>query len=96
MSGGILPYGYDRENGDVRVQLEEASVIRLMFQLNAAGFKDQEIATTLNDQGYQRRNGTPWTQRQVWRILHRRALYAEGVIKYSNVMSKNAGLILLP
>ena len=95
MSGGTLPYGYARDHGNTQIVPYEAEIVRLIFRFHSQGFKDQEIAIRLNARGYRRRNGTPWTQRQVWAIVHRGALYAEGVIKYGAVVSKNAGLILL-
>jgi len=95
MSGGVLSYGYARNNGGIKIIAEEAEIVRTIFALNEQGLKDQEIADTLNAKGYRRRNGKSWTQRQVWSILHRRELYAEGVVKYGSIVGKNTALILL-
>lgn len=95
MSGGTVAYGYARQHGDVQIVAEEAEVIRLIFALHAQGLRDQAIARTLNTRGSCRRNGKPWTQRAVWSIRHRRALYGEGVVKYGTIVSKNEDFILL-
>lgn len=95
MSGGNVAYGYRRQQGRIQVVPEEAEIIRHIFALHARGVKDHKIADTLNAQRYYRRNGKPWTQREVWTIVHRQALYTEGVITYGKVASKNEDLILL-
>ena len=94
MSGGNMPYGYQRDNGEVRIVPEEAAIVRLIFALHNQGLKDQQITNVLNERGYRRRNGRSWIQRQVWKILRRKALYVEGMVKYGSVVGKNQALIL--
>lgn len=95
LSGGNLPYGYARHHESIHIIAQEADIVRLIFSLAEQGANDQQVADVLNVQGYYRRNGKPWTQRQVWRIVHRKALYTEGLVRYGKVVGRNATLILL-
>lgn len=95
VSGGNLPYGYVRHHGSIQITSQEADIVRLIFSLATQGINDQQVADVLNAKGYCRRNGKPWTQRQVWRVVHRKALYAEGMVQYGKVGGRNAALILL-
>jgi DNA invertase Pin-like site-specific DNA recombinase len=95
VSGGNVAYGYARHHGSIQIVVHEAEIVRQIFTLSTQGLNEQAIATTLNTKGYQRRNGKPWTQRQVWAIVHRRALYKEGAVKYGKILGRNADLILL-
>lgn len=42
-----------------------------------------------------RRNGKPWTQRQVATILQRKTLYRDDVLRYGEVSGHNGQLVLL-
>ncbi|MDP3779312.1 MAG: recombinase family protein [bacterium] len=95
VSGGNLSYGYMRVNGKAQVDPKEAQIVRKMYALSDQGLFEQEIADTINSEGHRQRNGEPWTQRQVWKILHRRALYREGIVKYGEVVGKNPSLVIL-
>lgn len=53
------------------------------------------IARVLNGKGLGRRNGKPWTQRQVSAILQRLALYRDGVIRYGEINGQDNRLALL-
>lgn len=54
-----------------------------------------QIAKTLNERGCQRRNRESWTARQVGKIVARRALYVEGVVRYGNSRGKNVAWIVV-
>jgi len=70
-------------------------IIVNVFQLNNQGKSGWEIADFLNQKGYLRRNGRPWTQRQVCSILNRRELYQKGVIKYGEIKGGNRDLVIV-
>jgi hypothetical protein len=55
----------------------------------------QKIADHLNDNGFRRRNGSQWTQRQVWAVLKRADLYKKGITRYGEVRGKDENLIIL-
>lgn len=47
------------------------------------------------EKGLERRNGKPWTQRQVAAILGRSLFYGEGMLRYGEASGQNKGLALL-
>ncbi|MCI0563174.1 MAG: recombinase family protein [Nitrososphaera sp.] len=93
--GGNVPYGYRRNEGTFRRHEKEAEIIRLIFRLAREGNSRMGIARTLTEGGERRRNGKPWTARQVSAILGREKLYQGGIVHYGEVSGKDAGLILL-
>ncbi len=95
MAGGTLPYGYVRRGKEIKINPQEAEIVRAIFTLDSQGKGHREIAASLNEQGHRRRNGTAWTQRQVSAILGRQNLYREGIIKYGAVIGKISELIMI-
>lgn len=93
--GGNLPYGYVRSNKAIAINTKEAEIIREVYSLADQYDTGQKIADELNRRGYTRRNGKPWTQRQVCRITHRERLYLEGFLHYGEVSGKNEILAIL-
>jgi len=53
------------------------------------------IAKALSEKGLERRNGKPWTQRQVAAILARERFYKDGALRYGDVTSENKNFVLL-
>lgn len=94
IAGGTLPYGYVRNSKEIKKNPQEAEIIRLIFSFNGTK-SGQEIADYLNAWGHKRRNGTDWTQRQVWSIQNREDLYQRGIIKYGEVRAENKDLIIV-
>lgn len=93
--GGTVPYGYRRVGGMLRKNEKEAEMIRLIFTLSNDGITQVQIAEALTARGFKRRNGNPWTARQVSAILSRRQLYEQGTVRYGAASGKDVGLILL-
>ncbi len=92
--GGNIPYGYRRERKTLVLNELEAVVVRTILEASRGGSVVPEIVELLNRQGYKRRNGTPWTRRQVQAILSRRELYVEGKFRYGKVEGMNEQFIL--
>ena len=63
--GGNVPYGYRREKKTLVPDDVEALVVRTILEAGQRGSLVAEIANLLNSQGLERRNGKPWTGRQV-------------------------------
>lgn len=82
LPGGTLPYGYRRRHRYVTIDAQEAAIVRRIYALRQEGASGQAIADSLNSECARRRNGTPWTQRQVARILARGDLYRHGAVRY--------------
>lgn len=93
--GGTLPYGYMRNSKEIKKNPQEVEIVRLIFDSASDGKSGWEIAGYLNESGFLRRNGSPWTQRQVWAILSRENLYKKGIIRYGAVTGENQDLIIL-
>lgn len=94
IAGGTLPYGYARQGRKIKQNSQEVEIVRLIFQLKAQYKSGQQIADRLNENGYRRRNNSPWTQRQVSAILNRANLYQKGMIRYGETRGKNEALII--
>jgi len=93
--GGTVPYGYRRNGKKLAVEPNEAEAVRMIFELAGSGKAGQQIAARLNASGFTRRNGKPWTRRQVNAVLARRDLYRDGVIRYGEVGARRPELALL-
>jgi site-specific DNA recombinase len=92
--GGNLPYGYFRENKTVKMKDGEVEIVKQIYALYKKAHTEQDIANELNKQGYTRRNGKSWTQRQVCRILHRERLYYKGSLRYGEILGVNDSLAI--
>lgn len=86
--GGNLPYGYVRKNGTVVVDPHEAGIVKEIYQASFRGCSGNQIASALNGRGHKQRNGKPWLQRQICRILQRKCLYGGGIVHYGGVIGK--------
>lgn len=94
IAGGNLPYGYIRKGREINVNFEEAKIVKTIFDLKKQNKRYEEITSFLNEKGYNRRNGTKWTPRQVSAILSREKLYRKGITKYGEASGENAELII--
>lgn len=103
LGGGNLPYGYgrldvvERDLRAKRIEINkaEAEIIRTIFALEGQGHTPPQIADALNRRGDCRRNGEPWTARQVRKILSRRALYVDGVVQYGRSQGRSAAWVVV-
>ena len=93
--GGNLPYGYTRKGKAISVHPHEADMISQIYALASQGLSGYAIADSLNSSGHRRRNGSPWTQRQVCRALNQEKLYREGVIRYGDIIGENTFMAFL-
>ncbi len=92
-AGGNLPYGFAREGKEVVLVPKEINIVRLIFQ--AADLKIKHIPRVLNQKDFTRRNGKPWTARQVSAILAHRPFYYDGMIRYGEASGHNQRLAVL-
>ena len=67
----------------------------MIFEQAERGDTPSAIARALNDKGLDRRNGKPWTQRQVAVILSRSQRYREGTLRYGEANGQDKRLALL-
>jgi DNA invertase Pin-like site-specific DNA recombinase len=90
--GGTLAYGYRRDGKSVVIDDSEGTIVRTIFALSIDGASGVQIAARLNGLYFRRRNGKPWTQRQVAAILARRELYVHGIFRYGDVLGRDPAL----
>jgi site-specific DNA recombinase len=83
--GGNVPYGFRRNGKGLEVNPIEARIVENIFALAEPRQTAMSVARTLNLAGYVRRNGKPWTQRQVAAIVARADFYRAGAIRYGAV-----------
>ena len=93
--GGNVPYGYRRNGAGLTPDQKESALVRRIFELAARGETRSAIAKVLEADGLVRRNGKPWTRRQVSAVLVRGSLYRHGVIHYGEVQGQRSDLTLL-
>ncbi len=68
--GFTAPFGYEIQEGELRVSAEEAKVVREVFDRCLGGETTQAIADALNARGVRAKRGGRWTQPRVVYILH--------------------------
>lgn len=93
--GGNVAYGYRRNADGLDIDHKEERIVRRIFELASSIGRAAGIADVLNAQGVPRRNGKPWTRRQVSAILDRRTLYEKGTLRYGEIQGQNPHLIIL-
>jgi len=94
-TGGNVSYGYRRVALGLEIDPNEAAIVRAIFAYSDCGLGSAVTAENLNSRGLKRRNGKPWTHRQVSAILARTDLYHAGVIRYGDVTGTNDQLCLV-
>lgn len=80
-----IPYGL-RISSDCRhleIDATEKDVMRTIMAMIAADHPLSKIASELNDQGFQTRAGSPWTQVQLFKLLPRIVEFAPEVLNES-------------
>jgi DNA invertase Pin-like site-specific DNA recombinase len=95
LPGGTVPYGHQRTGKGLALNSVEAEMVTMIFELTDRDWTGSEIARALNAKGFTRRNGKPWTSRQVMAIASRRAFYRDGVLRYGGTQGQNQQFVLL-
>jgi DNA invertase Pin-like site-specific DNA recombinase len=87
-SGGGVPYGYVALRGSKGILLEpkEAEAVRRVFELKrmCPWSTLQEIAETLNEEGYHGKNGGVFNLMLAKRIIEKKDFY-RGIYKYGGI-----------
>jgi DNA invertase Pin-like site-specific DNA recombinase len=66
---GRAPYGYRSEGGDLVPVPEQATVVREMFEMAAAGVSQRQIAQRLNQRGDRTQRSGRWSQPSIRKML---------------------------
>lgn len=82
-NGGKIPYGYSyiKESSEFVINEDEASVVKLMYELYDQHHSLLAVSKELNARGYRSRNGTEWSPVTVGNIL-RNPFYI-GTMRYN-------------
>lgn len=72
-ANGPAPFGWHTKEGDLIPVPAEQNVLASMRGLAAQGHTQTRIAAALNDARHTTREGAPWTQQHVSRVMHRDA-----------------------
>ena len=67
--GNTAPYGYRLEDGQLKIEETEATVVRRIFEMRLSGMGQVAITQELNRKRIQPRDGKPWTIYRVRYIL---------------------------
>lgn len=82
-TGGRPPYGYCSVNHELRIEPQEAEVVKAIFDLSYnKGYTQEEIADWLNEHGYRTRNGKKFNQCRISLMIKRKKTY-QGYVKYN-------------
>lgn len=69
--GGILPFGYSREDGKIKKNDEEQKIIKQMLKMRDEGLMPIKIANHFADLGVKNRSGNPMHSKGVQKIFKR-------------------------
>lgn len=78
-SGGRLPYGYAREEKGLRIERDQARIVRRIFTLRQSGLTLRAIAAHLNKRGYASPQGRHWHHSSVAAVLANEDYYRGGL-----------------
>ena len=80
------PYGYDYSNGKLKVNPDEARVVKKIYDMYYNGYTIPKIVSYLNKSGIPTKKGRKWADNTVAKIL-KNPLYC-GYIKWNGILKK--------
>jgi len=92
--GGFVPFGYQKVEGEIVIDEEEAAIVRRIFRNYVHGKKGAtKIFKELNDAGFRKRSGILWENRAIINML--KNPFYTGVIKWKDSIfeGKHEGII---
>jgi DNA invertase Pin-like site-specific DNA recombinase len=87
-NGMSAPYGYDIIKGKLKINEEEAEVVRHIYKMHWVGMTLESITNQLNEFDVPTKRGGAWYKKQVWRILH--STIVRGYLHWDGITSKGA------
>ena len=93
-ANGPAPYGWRTEGGELLPVADELHVLALIRDLASDRLRQADIAAALNAEGHRTREGAPWSQPVVSRVLRRDAERTPERIAYeAEQLAKHAALL---
>ena len=74
-AGGKAPFGYKVKDGLLVIDVYEAEVVKLIFELRQKGMSYNHIAKELNNRELYTRSGGLWGMQNVWAIIQNEQTY---------------------
>lgn len=68
-TGGLVPFGYDVEDGMLLTNLQERRIIEQIIQYRKQGMNFSQIARRLNDLGHKTKTGKTWFPQTVKNVI---------------------------
>jgi excisionase family DNA binding protein len=90
-TGGIAPFGYAWQDGNLEIDETEAPIRRLIYELFLKHRRKKTVAKLLNDLGYRTRNGSLFSDTTIDRLL--RDTTAKGIKIIDGVETKVPAII---
>jgi site-specific DNA recombinase len=87
-NGMSAPYGYDIMDGELRINKDEAEVVKSIFKMKKAGMTLESIVRILNEFYVPTKKGRAWSKKQGWRILH--SAIVRGNIRWDGITAKGS------
>lgn len=87
MVGGSVTYGYDMIDKKYEINDKQAEVIRLIFNMYAENKSGKEIIETLNKKGMFNKNGKPFLNQHIFKILRNKRYI--GIMTYKQIEYPN-------
>lgn len=85
-------FGFDIIEGRYQINESEAKYIQMMFDLAEQGHGHRMIAKLLNEAGSTTKQGKPWDQTNVKRLMNNEAI--AGILVYNKRQNKNGKIIM--
>jgi len=67
--GGAMPYGYKLDRGQIRVEEEQAAIVKEVFELYLDGKSYNKIATILTSRGIATQKGGKWSAQHIKKMV---------------------------